>query len=411
MNGDEPVSKLENIRSPENWSDASREETSSLPTPENAKAQKGSEEHAENISTIKSPLRVQSSRSPRRVYLSPKQSQRVYASHTPSSAAHKPSLSNTPVEKKETVPPPPPPPPQEKVKTKKPKVNKPVEVPKRTSRQRTKLQRYNPDEEAAKPQLLQSYAKKEQVQQLRQTKSVKEKRKTQDTFIAYDIKRDLQLQTKVRARWSSGNRVYKAVITGINDDGTYRLLYNDGGRWDSVPRRRIIEFAEGSGSQAAKVAKTVKASSSKKLRGRHAKKKRIHRKDVSLDAESLPAVNKARRGRRSSGHAKRVHHEFRGLTWSQQKRKWIARIYYKNTTLHLGTFTRPEEAARMYDSAARPLGKKLNFPTEEDLRERHKRLKIGELRFVAWILQVITWLSIQPQRLKSRLLLRRRQRR
>lgn len=367
---EQPGSTLESIRSPDNWSETARvqEEVSETANVATSQPAGDDESRREDISSIKSPLRVQSMRA-QRLYLNPRQPTEV--SPTNSTATYHPASSSA----SDSLPSPPKP----TTVVEKPKIAKKErqsaeQLPKRVSRQRTKLQRYNPDVEAAKPQLLQHETKKEQVQHLRQIKSGKERKKSHESYTPYDPKYDLKVRTRVKARWSSGNRTYKAMITGINADGTYKLLYNDGGRWDRVPRRRILEYA-GSASQELK---RPRVQTAKKARNKPLKRRRARSKRAESDEEDSPPPKK-KRGRRSTGHAKRMEHEFRGLTWSQQKRKWIARIYHKNSTVHLGTFTDPEEAARMYDWAARPLGKKLNFPTDADLRSQEKKLKKGEL--------------------------------
>jgi hypothetical protein len=43
---------------------------------------------------------------------------------------------------------------------------------------------------------------------------------------------------------------------------------------------------------------------------------------------------------------------FRGVGWDKQKSRWIARLFTKKKTIHLGTFICPTRAAIAYDQAA-----------------------------------------------------------
>ena len=44
---------------------------------------------------------------------------------------------------------------------------------------------------------------------------------------------------------------------------------------------------------------------------------------------------------------------YRGVFWSQQGHKWMAKINCKREQIYLGLFSDPAEAARVYDDAAR----------------------------------------------------------
>ena len=59
---------------------------------------------------------------------------------------------------------------------------------------------------------------------------------------------------------------------------------------------------------------------------------------------------------------------YKGVGWSKCARKWVARIRFHRKCYHLGVFTDPAEAARVYDDAAQNLfGEfaRLNFPPPE----------------------------------------------
>jgi hypothetical protein len=56
---------------------------------------------------------------------------------------------------------------------------------------------------------------------------------------------------------------------------------------------------------------------------------------------------------------------YKGVTWSRQHRKWIARIYVGTKAVHLGFFKDDIKAAKAYDKAAKELRgeyEALNFP-------------------------------------------------
>lgn len=67
------------------------------------------------------------------------------------------------------------------------------------------------------------------------------KRKRKDGFVENDGTIHLVPGMSVKALWSAGKRVYNAIIIGCNGDGTYKLLYSDGGRWEEVPTSKIIK--------------------------------------------------------------------------------------------------------------------------------------------------------------------------
>jgi len=54
--------------------------------------------------------------------------------------------------------------------------------------------------------------------------------------------------------------------------------------------------------------------------------------------------------------------KYKGVTWHSRYRRWYAHIKVGGRALHLGTYLDEDDAARAYDRAARPLGRRLNFP-------------------------------------------------
>ena len=56
------------------------------------------------------------------------------------------------------------------------------------------------------------------------------------------------------------------------------------------------------------------------------------------------------------------HSKFVGVTWHKSDKKWQVAIKVNGKSQHLGQFDDEEEAARKYDEAAAPFGRKLNFP-------------------------------------------------
>lgn len=56
---------------------------------------------------------------------------------------------------------------------------------------------------------------------------------------------------------------------------------------------------------------------------------------------------------------------YKGVTWYNITKKWIAKIGINNKLIHIGTFHNAEDAARAYDTMARKLHgefARLNFP-------------------------------------------------
>lgn len=47
-----------------------------------------------------------------------------------------------------------------------------------------------------------------------------------------------------------------------------------------------------------------------------------------------------------------AHSEYRGVTWSKAKERWLARIDHEGKQRQLGYFRDEKEAARAYDAAA-----------------------------------------------------------
>jgi hypothetical protein len=62
--------------------------------------------------------------------------------------------------------------------------------------------------------------------------------------------------------------------------------------------------------------------------------------------------------------------EYKGVSWHNQRNKWITRIRFDGTQKHVGIYTSESEAARAYDAAALlHFGEfaRLNFPQEYSL--------------------------------------------
>ena len=71
---------------------------------------------------------------------------------------------------------------------------------------------------------------------------------------------------------------------------------------------------------------------------------------------------------------KRGSSKYKGVSWYIQKNKWMAQIWIDGKHTHLGYFHDEEEAARNYDDAAAPLGRKMNVPR----KDRAEALKEGK---------------------------------
>ncbi len=63
--------------------------------------------------------------------------------------------------------------------------------------------------------------------------------------------------------------------------------------------------------------------------------------------------------------------KYKGVTWHNENKKWVARIGYEGKRIHLGCFSDEIEAAKTYDARARELFGEfayLNFPRETRCR-------------------------------------------
>ena len=67
---------------------------------------------------------------------------------------------------------------------------------------------------------------------------------------------------------------------------------------------------------------------------------------------------------------------YTGVCWSTRDLKWRAQITIGGKGVHLGYFKNEKAAARMFDERAGPLGRPVNFPTNDD----HKKAKKTEHR-------------------------------
>jgi hypothetical protein len=75
--------------------------------------------------------------------------------------------------------------------------------------------------------------------------------------------------------------------------------------------------------------------------------------------------------------------KYRGVSWNKKNKKWDANINYDGKKHHVGYFEGEEEAARIYDKAARAQhGDKaqLNFPAEGESGPRQS----SKYRGVSW---------------------------
>jgi hypothetical protein len=74
------------------------------------------------------------------------------------------------------------------------------------------------------------------------------------------------------------------------------------------------------------------------------------------------AQNQANRGRTQANRS-----GYKGVSWSEQRRKWLVQITCNGERRHVGRFDDPTEAALAYDRAARDAFgafARLNYPTD-----------------------------------------------
>jgi hypothetical protein len=82
---------------------------------------------------------------------------------------------------------------------------------------------------------------------------------------------------------------------------------------------------------------------------------------------------------------------FKGVSWNVQSGKWKSTIMVAGKVTFLGRFHDEEEAARKYDEAAAPLGRPLNFATEEGQRVVKKAVKATSFKGISWDTRVNKW--------------------
>ena len=62
-----------------------------------------------------------------------------------------------------------------------------------------------------------------------------------------------------------------------------------------------------------------------------------------------------------------------GVSWFKQTKKWMASIMIDGKKKNLGYYHDEKEAARVYDEQAALLGKPVNFPLHEGMKQAVKR--------------------------------------
>ena len=62
----------------------------------------------------------------------------------------------------------------------------------------------------------------------------------------------------------------------------------------------------------------------------------------------------------------------KGYTWSKQRRKWVAMIYFKGEQVYLGAFVEEKQAKHAYEKAKKIVFKEKRWPLERG--KRNKRL-------------------------------------
>ena len=86
--------------------------------------------------------------------------------------------------------------------------------------------------------------------------------------------------------------------------------------------------------------------------------------------------------------------KMKGVTWCNDKKKWMARIHVDGKSTHLGCFSDKEMAAQKYDDAAHSLGRPMNFPSTDTVKEdSQKSTKSPKSRYrgVSWSKKGRAW--------------------
>ncbi|KKM72341.1 hypothetical protein LCGC14_1421440, partial [marine sediment metagenome] len=81
-----------------------------------------------------------------------------------------------------------------------------------------------------------------------------------------------------------------------------------------------------------------------------------HKNDNGLDnrEKNLRSCTPSQNIANSIGH-KNGSSQFKGVSWSKNKRKWEAFIGYKNKKINLGVYSKEEDAAKAYDKKAKEI--------------------------------------------------------
>jgi len=81
---------------------------------------------------------------------------------------------------------------------------------------------------------------------------------------------------------------------------------------------------------------------------------------------------------------------YTGVCWSTRDLKWRAQITIGGKGVHLGYFKNEKAAARMFDERAGPLGRPVNFPTNDD-HKKAKKNGASKYEGVCWNLDESIW--------------------
>ncbi len=77
------------------------------------------------------------------------------------------------------------------------------------------------------------------------------------------------------------------------------------------------------------------------------------------------AVNNINRGKNRTWRGRPTSSGYKGVSWSNKRKKWHSYIWFDNKRMHLGYFTEDKDAARAYDAMVYELHGEyayLNFP-------------------------------------------------